>query len=242
MDKILNFQLSLFGSFINIKPNNDITMRLIANLQEDCFLPGTVDIAVVDTDSKKINSESRLQMVSQDKFWNIVFLQERIDLNYNYVGGSICFTEFNTIFEYARGILEKVFNVFPDTTGNRLAVNGKILLPEMTSEERFSFIDRFSKPLKLYGDAPITEWNLRLNAHSSMGIAEGINEMCNSIIEIGDCFGYENGSPTQRILLSLDTNTIPENRDLRFTYKNLLYFSNDAEKWMTKALAEIEED
>lgn len=240
MDKILNFQLSLFGSFKNIKPDNDIAMRLIEKLKEDDFIPATVDVAYVDTAAKEIKSESRLQMVSQDKSWSIVFLQERIDLNYDYNGSSL-YSEFGKIFIYAKSILEKVFEIFSNEKGNRLAVNGKILLNEMVPEKRTIFMKRFSNPPKVYGNKPITEWHLRFNAKSSMGIADDTKEICNNIIEIGDCIICEKEKKENRMLLSLDINTLPENRDLRFTYENLLYFTSDVEKWMEKELAEIEE-
>lgn len=45
MDKILNFQVSLFGRFIDIKPKTDIILKLLTNLQEEAFIPGTVDLS-----------------------------------------------------------------------------------------------------------------------------------------------------------------------------------------------------
>ena len=56
MESVLNHQLSLFGSFINIKPKNDIVMQLLTNLQGDNFIPGTVDIAMIDANTKQISS------------------------------------------------------------------------------------------------------------------------------------------------------------------------------------------
>ena len=82
MDKILNFQVSLFGRFIDIKPKTDIILKLLTNLQEEAFIPGTVDLAVLDPMTKKITTDSRIQMISQNKAWSIVFLEERIDFNY----------------------------------------------------------------------------------------------------------------------------------------------------------------
>ena len=43
MESILNLQLSLFGSFINIKPKNEIVIQLLTNLKEENFIPGTSD-------------------------------------------------------------------------------------------------------------------------------------------------------------------------------------------------------
>ena len=241
MDKILNFQLSMFGSFINIKPNNEITMRLMTNLQEEHFVPGTVDVAVVDPVSKRINSESRLQMVSEDKFWNIVFLQERIDISYSYLGGDDYYREFESVFQHAIRLLEKSFAVFPDTIGNRIAVNGKILLDEKNENEREKFIKRFSVPFSVYGGTEISEWNLRFNSKTLIEVAEEVVESCNNIIELGDIIGIENGQLKKRILVTLDINTLPENKNLRFTYRNLIFLASKVKIMMENTMREIEE-
>lgn len=241
MDRILNFQLSMFGSFINIKPDNDITMKLMAHLQEDRFVPGTVNVAVVDAVSKKINSESRLQMVSENKFWNIVFLQERIDVNYTYLGGNEFYQDFESIFGRAINLLEKVFGVFPNTPGNRIAVNGKILINEKNANEREEFIKRFSVPLKVYGNSEIAEWNIRFNSKTFVNVSEDTVELCNNIIELGDIVGRENGKPKKRLLVTLDVNTLPENRNLRFTYKNLICLASNVKGMMENTMKEIEE-
>jgi hypothetical protein len=78
MDKILNFQVSLFGRFIDIKPKTDIILKLLTNLQDEAFIPGTVDLAVLDPMTRKITTDSRIQMVSQDKTWSIVFWKKEL--------------------------------------------------------------------------------------------------------------------------------------------------------------------
>jgi len=95
VDKVLNLQMSLFGSFINIKPETDIVINLLTSLKEDKFIPGSADIASVDLKTGKMNVESRMQMISPDKTWSIVFLPERIDFNYNYQEGTTVFKNIN---------------------------------------------------------------------------------------------------------------------------------------------------
>ena len=152
MDKILNFQVSLFGRFIDIKPKTDIILKLLTNLQEEAFIPGTVDLAVLDPMTKKITTDSRIQMISQNKAWSIVFLEERIDFNYNFQPDTMSIKKIVDAYEYIKKLIEKVFSVFPDTTGNRIAFNGKILLNEMTDEEVDRFMNKFSSPLSIYND------------------------------------------------------------------------------------------
>ena len=47
MHKVVNFQISLFGSFINIQPNQEITMRLVSMLTEENMFPGTATVSTV---------------------------------------------------------------------------------------------------------------------------------------------------------------------------------------------------
>ena len=62
MDRILNLQVSLFGSFIDIKPETNIILNLMTALKEESFIPGTVDLAVLDPTTQKITTDSRIQM------------------------------------------------------------------------------------------------------------------------------------------------------------------------------------
>ena len=39
MEKIVNFQTSLFGSFINIKPRTAVVLSLLNNLKDESFIP-----------------------------------------------------------------------------------------------------------------------------------------------------------------------------------------------------------
>ena len=48
MHKVVNFQISLFGSFINIQPNQEITMRLVSMLTEENMFPGTATVPKID--------------------------------------------------------------------------------------------------------------------------------------------------------------------------------------------------
>ena len=63
MEKVLVFQLSLFGSFINIQPNLQITNNLVGHLRGEGFVPATIEVNIVNPATKQIQSESRLQTI-----------------------------------------------------------------------------------------------------------------------------------------------------------------------------------
>lgn len=240
VDKVLNLQMSLFGSFINIKPETDIVINLLTSLKEDKFIPGSADIASVDLKTGKMNVESRMQMISPDKTWSIVFLPERIDFNYNYQEGTTVFKNINAILAYGNTLVEKVFRVFSAITGNRLALNCKLALENMTPDDMMQFCGRFTKPLNAYNGDSFAEWSVRFNARGKCEVEEGKEEDCNRIAEM---MQVENQSETENaksIILSVDVNTLPSNLALRFKYENLRYFVNSASKFISEVTDEIE--
>jgi hypothetical protein len=184
MDKVLNLQMSLFGSFMNIKPETEIVIKLLTSLKEDKFIPGSADVASVDLKTGKMSVESRMQMMSPDKTWTIVFLPERIDFNYGYQSDTPVYKNIDTILTYANTLVEKVFCVFPATTGNRLALNCKLSLENMTPDDMMQFCSRFTKPLSAYSGESFAEWSVRFNARGKYEVEEGKEEDCNRIAEM----------------------------------------------------------
>ncbi len=238
MDKILNFQVSLFGGFIDIKPRTEIILELLTNLKDDAFIPGTVDLAVLDAVTRKISTDSRIQMMSQDKVWSIVFLEDRIDFNYNYQEKTISLKKVDEFYQNVKGLVEKVFRVFPDTKGNRIAFNGKVLLNEMTDEQILSFMNKFSSPLSIYNETRIEEWAVRFNTLKDIEWKEKI-ETCNCITEISKIIRMGDVEEN-RIIISIDVNTIQQKLDYRFQYNDILDFAEKAEIIVNNIINEIE--
>ena len=48
MDKVLNYQMSLFGMFTNVQPNLELTMKIFESLKDEGFVPGTVQVNTVN--------------------------------------------------------------------------------------------------------------------------------------------------------------------------------------------------
>ena len=168
MDRILNLQVSLFGSFIDIKPETNIILNLMTALKEESFIPGTVDLAVLDPTTQKITTDSRIQMISKDRTYSIVFLEERIDFNYNFQPDTKAIKKVTDIYRYIGNLIVKVFSVFPKITGNRIAFNGKILLNKMTNEEMYDFMHKFSSPLSIYKDKKLEQWIVKFNSREQI--------------------------------------------------------------------------
>lgn len=242
MDKALNFQISLFGSFTNIQPDLGLTMRINSSLQDDGFVPATVQVNTFNPVEQKMLQETRLQMVSTDKMWTVVFLAERIDINYSFMGGDNGFTSLDGVAEKAKSICKKAFSPIAKTTGTRLAINGQFLLKEMDDTTKRTFISRFLIQPKVYEDKPLCEWNVRYNSLTNIYTSEKTLEQCNFIINLGDVIGIDSqtGCIKRGTSLGIDINTSPQNIENKYTIKDLLYFCDGALENMKKALYEIE--
>lgn len=242
MDKVLNFQISLFGSFTNVQPNLELTMQINNSLREEGFVPGTVQVNTFDPIEQKMMSETRLKMVSTDKVWSVVFFAERIDVNYSYQGGENGIVSLDEVSEKAKRICKKAFAPIAATTGTRLAVNGQFLLGNMDDAVKKEFVSRFLIQPKVYNDGPLSEWSVRFNSLTGIHTSETSLESCNFIINLGDIIGIDTktGTASLRTGLGIDINTLPQNIENKYTINELLYFSCGAIENMKKALAEIE--
>jgi hypothetical protein len=238
MESILNLQMSLFGSFTNIKPKNDLIIQLLTNLKDYNFIPGTVEVAVLDAQTKQITSDSRLQLFSEDKTINIVFLQDRIDFNYNLLPDALPIKDIRSLVDSIGKYVQKVFSVFPSTTGNRLAINCRCLLDNMNEIELKSFIEKYNKIPSFLSIDNLSEWNMRLNNPEYLLVNVDNKEICNRIIEIGIMNSVLDDS--KAIGLTFDVNTVADNTEMRFTYKDLLFFANENIAFVCSALSEIE--
>lgn len=238
MEKIVNFQTSLFGSFINIKPRTAVVLSLLNNLKDESFIPGTIDLLSLNPISGEIATENRIQMVSEDKTWNIVFLENRIDFNYNYRPDTQKYIKIDDLCNYVKNLVEKVFRTFPETTGNRIAVNGKILLEEMSDDEFKVFTEKFAAPLNLYKGEVLQEWSTRFNLRKEIKWDDK-KELCNCITELSKVYP-QNDPQINEIAVSIDINTVAQNDDYRFKAKDIIQFSQKANIIIDNVFEEIE--
>lgn len=243
MSRVNTLQMSLFGNFINIKPKNDIIIRLLTALQEEQFIPGSADVANIDIKSGKVVVDSRMQLVSPDKTWVIVFLGDRIDFNYVYQKGTSAYTSTTRLIEYGKKLIEKVFALFADTTGSRLAVNCSVIFENLKEDEIKEICNRYTKPLNLFSEDSYTEWGIRFNSRDTVSFNDK-NELCNRIVEM-QLLEHVNGDnqsadAIQDIILSIDINTAQGTTDLLYKYLDLLCFADEASNIITNVFKEIE--
>lgn len=246
MYRVINLQMSLFGSFKNVRLEPEIVINLLTALKDRGFVPGSADIAAVDLKTGKMTVDSRLQMISPDKTWAIVFLPDRIDFNYNYQAGTVDHEHIGDLLVYAKELVEKVFVVLSSTRGNRLALNCKLELENMTEGDLKQFCKKFTKPLSAYKEDSYAEWGVRYNVRGNFKISETETEECNRITEMMQIENQnvlpDETNNARSIILSMDVNTMPLNMIQRFKYDNLICFADDAAGFIAEVLKEIESD
>ena len=244
---LLCLQISFFGMFINIKLETEIIIKLLTELKDKGFLPGTTDLCSLDLNTGKINVDSRLILVSPDKTWRVAFFPNRIDFNYNYQPGTAMYNHIGDVLECGKELINNVFSVFTSTTGNRLALNCKVLLENMEDDQLAQFSKRFTTPLESYNVDSYTDWHVQYNAHGNFKVSETEKEECNRITEISTAVALDtmpsigesflnNG---KGIVLSVDVNTLQSNDGQRFKYNNLVCFVDDASGFVSEILNEI---
>ena len=243
MDKVIHFQMSLFGAFINIQPNQELTGKIVACLQDDDFIPSVAVVNTVDPIKKQVIREDRLQMESKDHTWHIIFFEERIDINYDYVMGGIVYNNIESIIQQAKILCEHTFAEIGDTTGIRIAINGRFLVRELSSDDKQRFIKRIAFVPSCCKDKDITEWNIHFNSPIELEFGQK-KEICNNIIEMFDVIEINSKDKTMvpRLTIGLDMSTSQSNKDNQFQYTDLLYFADAVQVIMQSTLKELEGD
>lgn len=243
MEKVLNFQISLFGSFANIQPDLPLAETIATSLRDDDFLPSIAVVNAVDPIKKQIITENKLQMEAKDHSWHVIFFSERINIDYTYPGGEAYFSDVKSVIERGKEICSHTFASIAETTGVRIAVNGRFLVKDLTDEEKQAFIRKFIVIPTIYGNRPITEWNVHFNAPQEICFGDK-RELCNDIVEVYDIIGIDpkNKTINPRLAIGLDINTNLANQELKYTYEDMLYFADAVGLLMDATLFEIEDD
>ncbi len=58
MDKIINFQMRLFGAFINLQPDLELTNQIAESLRTEKFVPAIAVVNAIDTQNKRVTTEN----------------------------------------------------------------------------------------------------------------------------------------------------------------------------------------
>ena len=221
MDKILNYQVSLFGQFMNIKPEQTLINKLLSILKD--FLPGVTNVSSINILTNQIQVEERMQFVSSDRSYTIVFLPDRIDICYIYNPSLKNEKGFDEIIKKISELLSLLNNEFPTLPSNRLATSCNCLSKKFDTQDFSDFINSQTNKDIFFKDKKLFEWGIRYNSKFEETISEKA-ELTNHIIDIKKAF--QNNSETNQFVMLFDISTDPTKISNRFAFTDLINFQN----------------
>ena len=224
MNTILIYQVSMFGNYDSIKPTPENIKKVLSSFEG--FIPALVGVSSVDVITNTIKTDNRLQLVSLDGSKTIVFLQERIDINYNWNPDLPSFTDIDSLSEEILSILNSLSSLYSELKGNRLTTSTMITYKDFQESKLASSIYGHSYAKLLFSNVNgISEWSNRMNNQENVKIGEN-QEMSNHIITLT----FLNKSDEKKFTSLIDINTVPQNTLERFDFSDLISYSKEAVK------------
>lgn len=205
MKKVLNLQMSLFGSFDSISADISLAADLIP-LFENKLIPSVIQLAAIDPVNNVLNTSNRLSMMSPDGKYTVVFLPDRIDCNYSPKDEVVSPDDIQSKMTQMCALIIKAADKF-SVVGNRVAINGRFANSEITNKYADYII-----PNSFFAGKNVTEWGINANAVTTLNI-NGAEEQVNNILNLS--LG-KNTSGEYAVIVSFDVNTIPSNTTMRF--------------------------
>jgi len=240
MENLLEFQASVFCSAGHIKPSIERTQQILGLYSDvkEQVLPSIFPLNTLDMPSRKFVSIDRIMIVFPESSWNIIALPDRIDCNYKSVsedGVSWSFAE------YSKSAIQKLskFITSENILGNRLALNFKYLLPQMSSEHLKKVIQKFVIPFGEYKTNDCNELHVHLNTALEK-VVNTRNELVNFVTELV-LVKLINTDNDFRLLVNMDVNTAPDNTEYRFTPSHFGEFADCVTNSIQENLQAIEE-
>ena len=111
MEKILDYQVSLFGNFVDIKADDENINRMLKVFPN--YVVNFIQMSSFDIRTSRVINDKRLQLINLSQGILISFLPERIDINYKWnpiIKGE---TEISEIFIKLSGTLKNLATMFP---------------------------------------------------------------------------------------------------------------------------------
>lgn len=213
MNRVLNLQMSLFGSFDSIGADVSLAAELIP-LFDNSLIPSVIQLATIDPSNSALNISNRLSMMSPDGKYTVVFLPDRIDCNYSPKDEVISPETIQEKMKEMCTLITKAADKF-SVVGNRVAINGRFVNSEITNN-----YEDYVIPNSFFAEKAVTEWGTKTNAVTTQNI-NGVEEQVNNILNLS--LG-KNGAGQCALIVDFDINTVPTNTTMRFRADSLHEF------------------
>jgi hypothetical protein len=224
---VLRYQLSIFGSFDEIKPSAENIKFFIDKFSDKGFIPNQFTEARVEIRSElnkgiettKNVESSRLRLNDSDKKWDIRFASERID--FRFINSNIGQTKMiekdvfiSEVSEFINRINEK-----HQIKSKRIGLVTQYLYDNLDLNK---VSNSFLNNIAFFDQKQVIDWNAKTTTRHKI---EAINEVANlgmDVRRIRQLMKINNGTSLfDGVLLNIDINTLAENESYRFTVESI---------------------
>lgn len=237
MTRFMNMQFSIFGEYTDIKVTQENVFKLMNEFKGNQLLPSTVTNQNVDLNTGKVETESRISFISEDKYFNFIINNNRIDFNYELLimkqDDMDSFT--NSVFKYFNDIYMQIYNIFK-IKGNRLALNVNVLGDSKINNKINNYYNNHIKGLDFYKDKAINDISYSVSGRTDINIGSN-KESINVITEVKTATNNDNSE--QRLIAHFDLNTLYENSEMRFMDKDIDSFLNNLKSVLAKLISDF---
>lgn len=226
-DILERYQASFFVKATDIIPSPEVISILLNMFSDKGFLPTTFQEIGLQSPSPQV----RLRLNSKNNEWGINFASHRIDIEKNpVVAAGKNVGDVETFVKETKDFFSRILGHFRKK-GHRLSIITSGMLKEMTHKELLEVYTKLFRPLPFYEQNMPFEWKCRSVAKSEKHIKKTgpLNVITNINRVKGKLFDPTNYAPEfERIEVSFDINTIPENEDARFNAESFNDFFSSA--------------
>jgi hypothetical protein len=246
MQKIINYQMSVFGDFKFYEPTLE-RMNSLAKTPAELnlkLLPSMATIIPLDNmvpQSGKINTPTvlqRIQMVDTDRKLSLVIMPERIDVNLAQTNSEEA-EPLDIISEKALAVLKHAISII-EAKYWRIAINLESHKEDGSYDGAniSALYNALALPLAHQVDREIIEWQIMSNCPQDVLFERGQSEKVNVITVLSRLQNLETNMPC--VLAQLDVNTSATNRAYRFNDEEVEVFYSSAIEIIKNIIGDIE--
>ena len=244
IDMKMNYQATIFGNFGDIEPTPDNTKTLIDLFSDRELIPSVFYEFRATAQAAMPTRRARIRCASANGEWAINFRSNRIQIEKQAIemhGANL--GDLDKFCSDASHLFKKITGKFKKRA-DRIALVTNFILEKMTEETLSRIYLKLFNPPEFYIENPPFEWDWRTVSRNPIKLEE-LDDALNVIVTINRSYGEFQAkseiTPFDGIQLSLDINTVPDNRDLRFDTHTIASFYDQVSKLHDNLCNEITE-
>ncbi|MBE7653933.1 hypothetical protein [Tenacibaculum finnmarkense] len=225
----LKYQVIAFGNYNDVIPSAENMKFFLENFSDKGLIPNQVQEINVNVGNGDLKNETitRLALTSQDKSWNILFNNQRLEIsltNVAFKSDELFTLEF--FIKETSQILEKISEKFTKKH-NRIGFTTQTLVDKLDNKTTYK---KLNTPLPYFSEELPIQWSNKFAFRKIIKIPNPeIINISSDFSWIKAKIGQNNKSVDfEGILANIDINTLSENNDNRFNITEIRDFISNA--------------